>query len=128
MAVGRGRNNRRSAALRIVYGERPIKHRGGPIWEVPSETKLLDYAVNVDRRTCECPYFRDRRDTCKHIEALLIYHRHVIINTDAPTSIPSVHKNAPYYDRLKEQEADILAQLLKSLGAQLNRLKAARVA
>lgn len=107
---------RRSRAMQIVFGEDPIVHVGGPIWDVPSQSQSIRYSVNMDRLTCECPFWRDRRVVCKHIEAVRIYKsRNALPEDGTSTGLPNAYKNPSWYDQLQEQQYDILVLLLRSL-------------
>ncbi len=124
VVVGKSANGLRcSRALQIVYGEEPIINVGGPIWSVPSQTECKTYTVNIDRKTCECPYFRSRRLVCKHIEAVRIYKSKILVRADPSDSKGiSPYKNAAWYDYVAEHQFDLLVPLLKSLGTEINRL------
>lgn len=117
---GRGRNNRRSHALQILYGDIPLIHRGGPIWDVPSETRSVYYSVNVDRRTCECPYWRQTRRLCKHIEAVRIFLGGSASLRRRDENVNVVFANPPYYDRLAKSGFTILSLLVQSLALAVN--------
>jgi len=74
----------------------------------------------MERLTCECPYWRDKRVVCKHIEAVRIYISHnPSVAEQVIEHLPNPYKNPPWYDRLAEQQFDILTLLLKSLGRAL---------
>jgi hypothetical protein len=110
---------RKSRALQIVFGEEPIIHVGGPIYDVPSQTRCLRYSVNIERLTCECKFWRDRRVVCKHIEAVRLYQTQHKLLPEPNPGLPNAFKNAPWYDRLKAREFDIFSLLLRSLGTAL---------
>jgi hypothetical protein len=114
-------NNRRTRALQILFGDAPIVHVQGPIWEVPSETLCRRYVVNIDRLTCECLYYRTTRRVCKHMEAVRLYRSQNAVRPEGAQTFPNPHKNAPWYDRLQERQLDILTLLLRSLSGKLSR-------
>jgi hypothetical protein len=110
-------SRRRSRALQIVYGEKPVVRLdpNGPLWEVPSETQgTVTYLVNLDRISCECAYYRDTRRVCKHIEAARIVEsaRQLEVNEHGEIrSVPNPYKNAAYYERLKRVEDALVTQI-----------------
>lgn len=114
---GRTSNNRRSRALQIVFGERPIVHVGGPVWKVPSETTSATYAVNMDRLTCECAYWRKMKVVCKHIEAVRLHAMKIKYDPDLQRKrLPNPYKNPQWYDKLAESELTLLTAVLGCLG------------
>lgn len=122
VTVGKSASSiRRTRALQIVFGEAPIVHVGGPIWQVPSETQsAVRYAVNMERHTCECAFWRDKRVVCKHMEAVRIYQSRNGATAEAGSrGLPNPYKNPPWYDRLAEQQYHILTLLLQSIGVAL---------
>jgi hypothetical protein len=104
-----------------VFGEAPITHVGGPIWNVPSETTSKTYTVNIERLTCECPYWRKMHEVCKHIEALRIFRSRSQYGPSERFRLPNKHKNPPWTDRLHERQFEILCRLLRCLGREATR-------
>jgi hypothetical protein len=109
-------SKRRSRALQIVFGETPIIRVGGPIWSVPSESTCKTYVVNMERLTCECPYWRNMHSTCKHIEAVRIFQARTAIPSEPRYVLKNKYKNEPWLDRVEERQFEILVALLRSLG------------
>lgn len=120
LGTSRGRSNRRSHALQILFGDNPLIHRGGPIWDVPSETRSVHYGVNVDRATCECPYWRQTRRLCKHIDAVRIFLGGSRSSRKAKVCVDVVFANPPYNDRLANSGFTILSLLVQSLALSVN--------
>lgn len=121
-------SRRRSKALQIVYGDRPVVRMDpkGIVWEVPSQTDSSKYTVNLKRVTCECRYWRDKRRVCKHIEAARFTEAGTRVDQGEGVDLPPTsnpYKNAPYYDALKEAETSILLQLVRCLGLELTKSK-----
>ena len=51
-----------------------IRHVGEDFYAVPSCTGRGFYSVDYREETCDCPDFEHRRENCKHILAVGIYH------------------------------------------------------
>jgi Transposase DDE domain/SWIM zinc finger len=124
----------RIAAMRIIWGDEPItapRARKKPdaraatdqnVWLVPSEKTSQRYTVNLARKTCTCPYWRDRRTWCKHLEAARIWKAKVQLDEEPPVavgleSVPNPYKQEPWYDALSAREEEIVRELARCLGA-----------
>lgn len=126
---------KRIAAMRIVWGEDPIlppptrgkkaeqvrDDRKRDIWLVPSETTSKRYTINLLRRTCNCSYWRDRQEWCKHLEAGRIWRAR--LNGDmkagriaALDPVPNPYKQEPWYDSLVAREEEIVREFARCLG------------
>ena len=115
----RGASRRRSKALQLVWGEDPVLSLGGGIFAVPSQSGNGNYTVNLGRGTCDCPYFRKHRCTCKHMEAAHLFGAKERLDAEGSAALgPLRHAFSQpwWYDRVKRYESRCVRQLLRCLG------------
>jgi hypothetical protein len=114
-------------ALDILFGDMPIL-AGDPniplkenvIFEVPSQSVGgTYYAVNLERETCGCAYWRKRRCTCKHIAAARLFRSgERVAKPDDHGKTPTQYPNPPWYDEIKLREERAVRELLRCLSNQ----------
>jgi hypothetical protein len=102
-----------SRAMNILWGDTPIIWVGDHIARVPSETVGgKRYTVNLLRGTCECPWWRKCKESCKHIVAAREARRQTTGQSERGAS-RTTYKNPRYYDRLRRVRTRCVHELLR---------------
>ncbi len=101
-----------------------IEYLGKGEFSVASETGAGRYRVNdmIDRWTCECRFFREEEEICKHIAAVLVRQEHLIDEVQvAEDTIQSVSCTQDWetYDLAQKAELKLFDPLLRDLVANI---------